>query len=101
MKRKQYNIELSDDAEKDFDKSYEYYTSESEHIAEAFYNIVNKGFEKIGQNPMANPKVYKDIRKYLVKKFPFIIYYQVKELIIMVVAIFHTSRNPEIWQKRL
>jgi len=29
MKKEQYKIELSDEAENDFDKSYEYYAEES------------------------------------------------------------------------
>jgi len=64
MKKKQFKIELSDEAETDFDKSYNYYANESEKLADAFFNQVNNSFQKINKNPLANPKVYKDIRKH-------------------------------------
>ncbi len=100
MKKKQFKIELSDEAENDFDKSYQFYANENEKIADSFYKQINNGFEKISQNPLANSKVYKEIRKHVTKKFSFVIYYQLKDLIVQVIAIFHTSRNPSIWQER-
>ncbi len=33
------------------------------------------------------------------KIYPYIIYYQIKEVVVRVIAIFHTSRNPEIWKR--
>ena len=100
MKIKQYKIELSDEAESDFDKSYEYYVDENKKFADNFFKQVNSSLEKISESPEANPLVYKTVRKHVMKKFPFIIYYQVKELLVKIIAIFHTSRNPEIWKDR-
>jgi toxin ParE1/3/4 len=100
MKKKPYKIELSDEAEIDFDKSYEYYTLKSEKTANAFYKQIDSGLRKIGQSPTSHQKVYHEIRKFVLKKFPFIIYYQIEEPIIKVIAIFHTSRNPELWEER-
>ena len=101
MKRKQYKIELSDEAEQDFDNSYEFYANKSENVANSFYQDVNNSLEKITESPNTFPKALKDIRKFVMKKFPFIIYYQVKRFTIRVLAIFHASRNPESWQKRI
>lgn len=100
MKTKSFSIEISDEAEIDFDKSYEYYYEDSPKVADAFFRIINMGFENIKQNPNSFPIAHKDLRKYVVKKFPFVIYYQISDLIIHVIAIFHTSRNPEIWNER-
>jgi len=97
---KQYEIELSDEAEADFDKSYDYYASKSKNIANNFYKQIDINLEKISENPFLYPLSQKDVRRYVMKKFPFVIYYQIKELTISVIAIFHTSRNPEIWKDR-
>jgi plasmid stabilization system protein ParE len=101
MKAKKFSIELSDEAEIDFDKSYDYYSEDSPKVADTFFIRINLSFEDLKQNPFAFPIAYNDVRKYVVKKFPFVIYYQVDIPIIRVVAIFHTSRNPEIWNERL
>lgn len=101
MKTKPFSIELSDDAEVDFDKSFEFYSKDSTKVADAFFKQINLGFENIKQNPKSFPIAHKDIRKYVVKKFPFVIYYRIVRTLIQVIAIFHTSRNPEIWNERI
>ncbi|MDP2114910.1 MAG: type II toxin-antitoxin system RelE/ParE family toxin [Bacteroidota bacterium] len=101
MKVKKFSIEISDEAEIDFDKSYEYYFEDSPKVADAFFRRINVSFENIKQNPFTFPVAYKNIRKYVMKKFPFVIYYQIVNSIIKVIAIFHTSRNPEIWNERI
>lgn len=100
MKIKPFSIELSAEAEVDFDNSYEFYFEESPIVADAFFNQINLGFENIKQNPKSFPIAYKDVRKFVIKKFPFVIYYRITETLIQVIAIFHTSRNPKIWDDR-
>jgi len=100
MKTKPFSIELSDEAEVDFDKSYAFYFEDSLKVADTFFKQMNLGFENIKQNPTSFPIAHIDVRKYVVKKFPFVIYYQIVDATIRVVAIFHTSRNPEIWNDR-
>lgn len=100
MKKEQYNIELSDEAEEDFDKSYEYYADKSEKVADNFYKQVDSSLNKISKNPLAYQEEHKSVRKYVMKKFPYIIYYQIKQVVVKVIAIFHSSRNPEIWKER-
>lgn len=101
MKTKQFSVEFSDEAEVDFDKQYEYYFEDNLKVADTFFQRISVSLEKIKQNPYSYPIVYRDIRKYVVKKFPFVIYYQIVDHVIRVIAVFHTSRNPEIWNDRV
>lgn len=101
MKIKSFSIEISDEAEIDLDKSYEYYYVDSPKVADTFFRGINLGLEKIQQNPNVFRYAHKDVKKYVIKKFPFVIYYQIVDSIIQVIAIFHTSRNPEIWNDRI
>lgn len=101
MKTKSFSIELSDDAEDDFNKSYEYYYEDNPKVADAFYISINHCFEIIKQNPNTFPIAYKNVRKYVIKKFPFVVYYRIVDEVIQVIAIFHTSRNPETWNERI
>lgn len=100
MKTKPFSIELSDEAEVDIDKSYDFYFQESLKVANTFFKQINLSFENIKHNPESFPIAHKDVRKFVVKKFPFVIYYRITDALILVVAIFHTSRNPEIWNER-
>lgn len=101
MKTKSFSIEISDEAEIDLDKSYAFYHQDSPKVADTFFKQINIAFDNIRQSPKSFPIVYKSVRKYVVKKFPFVIYYQLVDKLIQIVAIFHTSRNPEIWNARI
>lgn len=66
-----------------------------------FFNTILKAFENIKKAPNANPKIGNGIRKHVVKKFPFVILYVLGKTVIKVIAVFHTSRNPDTLEKRM
>lgn len=101
MKRKTFKIEISAEAENDFDSSYSFYYDESPGLANQFYRRINTGLENIKKSPHTYPLAHKNLRKYKVKTFPFVIYFQINGPVIQVIAIFHTSRNPQIWNTRI
>ena len=44
--------------------------------------------------------VYKDVRRVVAKRFPFNVYFRAETNRIVVLAVFHGSRDPAIWQHR-
>ena len=101
MKGKSYRLEISEEAENDFDNSYEYYYDDSPNLADTFFQRINASLEIITKSPLSFQVIHKTLRKFTVKKFPSIIYYQVVDCTIQIIAIFHTSRNPKIWTERI
>lgn len=96
----QFNLELSSKAEIDLENSFEYYNKQSKLIAGKFYNTVNHSLNIIKNNPYSFQVVYKNVRRFALNKFSFVIYYYIESNVIKVISIFHTSRNPHIWKKR-
>lgn len=47
MKGKQFSIEISEEAENDFDNSYKYYFDDSPNVADAFYQLINVSSETL------------------------------------------------------
>jgi toxin ParE1/3/4 len=101
MKGKSFNLDVSDEAENDFDCSYNYYFDQNPKLAGEFFHHINTGLGNIKKSPFTFREVYKGIRKFIVKKFPFVIYFTVDNQTIKIIAIFHTSRNPQIWTGRI
>jgi plasmid stabilization system protein ParE len=99
MQEKHFNIELSDNAERDFENSYNYYEKISYKIANDFFLQIDKSLEGIKMMPLSFPIIFKKTRKFVVKKFPFIIYFQIAGRTVQILAIFHTSRNPVDWYR--
>ncbi|MCD4790241.1 MAG: type II toxin-antitoxin system RelE/ParE family toxin [Bacteroidales bacterium] len=99
--KKSFEIELSNEAENDFGNAFSFYSLESTKIANSFFQQIDYGLTTISENPFYFQKAHKDIRRFVVRKFPFVIYYFVQDKNIKVVSIFHTSRNPQIWKRRI
>mgnify|MGYP001586302467 CR=1 FL=1 len=55
----------------------------------------------IKKNPEIHPIEYKRMRKHLIKRFPYKIIYLVKEEKIIVLAVLHGKRSPDLLKKRI
>ena len=101
-KKKQYEIIVSPEAENELTISKEFYESKQESLGKDFVKEVDKTFDRIAENPEQFPKVkQKRVRKASVNRFPFGIYFAVKDTIIYILAVFHYSRNQKKLNKRL
>ena len=88
-------------AELDLQVAYEWYDLKKEGLGKEFLSEVEITLDRIHQNPQQFKKIKKQIRMAVVKRFPFGVFYFVKNDVINVFAIFHFSRNPQILKKRI
>ena len=58
-------------------------------------------FDSIAANPLIHGVVLADIRKAVLRRFPYCIYYRAHPDRVEVIAVFHTSRDPKIWRGRV
>ena len=77
-----------------------YYAQISPHLAEAFILDAEGAIERILTHPRAWPVLEDDVRRCLLKRFPFAIYYCIENAVITLYAFMHTSRQPGCWQSR-
>lgn len=66
-----------------------------------FELCLEAGIGQILRNPEAFQKRYKKIKIRFISRFPYGIHYIFFENEITVIGIFHTSRSPKNWSKRL
>ena len=52
------------------------------------------------ERPLLFAIVHNGIRRVLAERFPYSVYYQAEARRIVVLAVFHASRNPSSWQRR-
>ena len=65
-----------------------------------FANAIDEVVERISSNPLAFPIVHSEIRRAVVRRFPYGIYFRVLEDQIVVTAVMHGRRHPRRWQGR-
>jgi hypothetical protein len=78
-----------------------YYNGQSEGLGYEFAAEVSRTLERIVQYPDAWFRLSKRTRRCRTNRFPYGLIYQVREDILLIVAVMHLSRNPETWKSRI
>lgn len=65
-----------------------------------FMQCIDDALSRITLNPFLFPAVYRKLRRVVVRRFPFAIFYEFTSDEIQVVAVFHLRRDPEMWKTR-
>ena len=88
-------------AEFEFDRSVGFYESKVKGLGLDFEQEVISSLSTINEDPQRWPYYKFSLRKYLLTRFPFNIYYLDLPDHIWIVAIAHNSRKPDYWKNRL
>jgi len=94
-------VKFLPEAELEMNEAIEWYAQQKYGLDTEFMRCIDETISRIQRNPQLFPIALKNSRKALVKRFPYAVYYERKENIIMILAVFHAKRNPKNWQKRL
>lgn len=98
----QLRYRLSLEAEDDLLESYVWYDNQKLGLGEDFLDALDGARDAILSNPLAYKIVYrKRVRAYTLTSFPFQILYLIEKDEVNVISVFHTSRNPKSWRKRI
>ncbi len=70
-----------------------------------FYDQVLHTIEKISENPLRFPLYEgslnsRQLRRALIDRFPYVVIYDSRPDYVLIVAVAHTSRQPDYWQLR-
>ena len=86
----------------EYTEAAQYYSKISPSLASAFVTQIENGINQILQYPQAWQPIETDVRRCLIKRFPFGIYYTVEENnSIIIQAVMHLSRKPGYWKDRI
>jgi len=89
-------------AKKDIKEAATWYNSKQKGLGKQFTKSVRDKVKFICENPKSITIRYDDTRTAVLNTFPFMIHFTIieeKETVI-ISAVFHTSRNPDIWLDR-
>jgi len=89
-------------ASEDVREAARWYDKQQNGLGKKFTAEVREKVHFIRQNPKASNIRYDEVRSAVLNVFPFMVHYTIDEnnKTIIVSAVLHTSRNPEIWKKR-
>lgn len=99
---KQYKIQIDIEALQDIQDATDWYNLQQEGLGNRFQKQVKSQINSLAKNAFAFGIRYSTVRCTLIKKFPFLIHFEIDEPnnVVKIFAILHTSRNPQIWKTR-
>jgi plasmid stabilization system protein ParE len=94
-----YKLTIIPQATEDIKEVALWYNNKSTGLGKRFAQNIKNCAKNIKQNPFAFAVKYENKRVVSVDKFPYLIHYRIDEIgkEIIILAVLHTSRNPEIW----
>ena len=95
-----FKILVKPEAELDAVESALWYNGQSEGLGIKFLEALGLEIQRIKSNPKLFRVKYRQTRVSHVDRFPYGIHYKIEGETIVVLAILHTSRNPQIWKDR-
>ena len=94
-----YKLILRQEAERDLVEAYKWYEEKVPGLGTDFLAIIERSLELIQENPARFPVMYRNVRRALMRRFPYGIFYFLEVESIIVLAVLHTARNPAKWRK--
>jgi toxin ParE1/3/4 len=95
-----YKLSIRNEAEADIAEAYQYYEDCRPSLGSAFMICIDEAISRIERSPNEYRVIGRDIRRALVKRFTYGVFYTLYEKEIIVLAVAHARRNPAHWQSR-
>ena len=96
-----FDISIRAEAESDISEAYTWYERQLKGLGSDFILCVEEGLAKIQRDPQIYPVVHRNVRRVLIHRFPYGIFYILEEGVILILAVYHAKRNPKQWQARI
>jgi len=87
-------------AEAELNEAAAYYAQARPGLGEAFIAEVQHAVEDLAASPLGGMALEKDVRWWLVKRFPYSVLYRVRDDHIRILALAHHKRRPFYWLGR-
>jgi len=94
-------VQILDAAREDLVEGFDFYESGEQGIGEYFLACLYSDIESLRVLGGIHRRVYQNLHRSLSKRFPFAIYYTVKDDIVLVRAVLDCRRNPSWIRSRL
>ena len=80
--------------------AFGWYLTRSAAAAEQFLDAVDEAMSLIEEAPVRHPIIRGRLRRVLMRRFPYAVYYKVFPSTISVVGVIHGHRHPDTWLRR-
>lgn len=91
------DVVLRSRAAVDVSTAFEWYELQRKGLGERFLLSIAQAIDAVRANPKSAPIVRPSIRRLIVSRFPYGIFYAVEASVVVILAVVHTRRDPGQW----
>lgn len=95
-----YSLIIRPDAEADLADARSWYEEQRDGLGDDFLLCVEETLGRIRRMPELYSVGYRGIRRALIRRFPYVVYYRFDGSMISVLAVMHGRRGQKAWQSR-
>jgi plasmid stabilization system protein ParE len=96
-----YRVVVRPEAEADMAEGFDWYEDRRDGLGQEFLAEVKAVFKMIEDNPLRHAVMYRNVRRALVRKFPYKVFYYLEADRAEVIGVVHAKRHPRFWQQRV
>ncbi len=96
----EYRLVSEPHADLDIEATSHWYENEQSGLGLDFLDELRVTYDRIVKGPLKYQEHRSSIRRALVRRFPYAVYFAVEGDVIVVLAVLHASRDPVEWQRR-
>ncbi len=93
-------LSLRDEAEDDLRDAAQWYEGERVGLGREFTQTARALLATVAREPERYPLVRAEVRRALMRRFPYAVYFIVEPESVVVLACVHVRRDPQVWQSR-
>ena len=93
-------VRFRSEAAQDVVEAFSWYESQRPGLGAQFEAAVDHAVSLLRRLPQAGPVVHREVRRILLRRFPYAVYYLLNQDVIDVLAVMHMHRDPSRWRRR-
>ena len=94
-----YRLKFSTRALREIGEAQEWYELQSPGLGEEFIAAMELQLKRLEQAPLLYAEVIPSVRRALLPRFPYGLFYAVRGDLVHILAVLHDARNPSLWPK--
>ena len=93
-------VRLTPETTADVEQIFTWYSERSAALGRDFLGCLSAVMHQLAGFPEIAPAVHSSVRRVLLHRFPYCVFYAIENRDVVVLGCFHAHRNPEVWRLR-
>jgi len=92
-----YRLKFSGRSVREIGEAFDWYEEQSKGLGSEFELAFELQLKRLEQVPLLYAEIVTGVRRTLLPRFPYSVFYTVKNDLVHILAVFHNARHPRRW----